>query len=402
MSKHKTNLKSPRSSSMEIEDSAVYLDHAGTTPLDPVVGEAMAPYWGQDFGNSSSSHRFGRRARIAVREAKESVAASLRCEADEILFTSGGTESNNLAIRGVVEAQNRRDHGTHFVTTAAEHHAILEPARYLHRRGFPVTILPVDAHGCVSPDLVADAVREDTALVSVIWANNEVGSINPIGKIGELLAEKGIRFHVDAVQAVGAVDLDVRANHIDLLTLSGHKIYGPKGVGILFAKRKVPIDPQITGGGQQHGFRAGTEAVPLVVGFSRALELAHAMRLRESERLSRLRDRLVETLCRLVPGCRLLGDPERRLPGHACFAFKDVSGAALVRDLDEFGIAVSESAACTSGDQEPSHVLRAMEVDPAHIAGVVRMTLGRSTRLSDIDRVLEVLPPLVAKLVTLV
>lgn len=376
----------------------IYLDHSATTPVDPRVLEAMLPYFSERFGNPSSPHHEGQTARRALEQARATIAAVLNAAPDEIVFTSGGSESDNLALRGVALAQAERGKGRHIVTTAIEHHAVLHTVEDLaQRHGFEVTLVQPDATGRITPEAVAAALRPDTVLVSVMYANNEVGTVNPIAEIARVVRERGIPFHTDAVQAPGYLPLDVQALGVDLLTLSGHKVYGPKGVGLLYIRRGVPLHPLITGGPHEGHRRAGTEAVPLIVGLAEALRLAEELRPTESARLARLRDRLLHEIPACIPEAQVSGHPTERLPFHASFTFAGLSGDALIRDLDELGFAVSGGSACSSGDQTPSHVLSAMGVPPERLMGPLRITLGRGTTEAHIERLLEVLPQLVAR-----
>ncbi len=378
----------------------IYLDHAATTPLDPEVRTAMEPYLTEAFGNPSSSHRWGRAARAAVDEARERVAQVLGADPREIVFTAGGTEADNLALRGVAWAARRAGRGRHLIVSAVEHHAVLHTAEELAADGFEVTVLPVDEEGFVDPDRVLEALRTDTVLVSLIYANNEIGTIQPIAEIGRVLRARGIPFHTDAVQAAGHLPLRVDELGVDLLSLSGHKFYGPKGVGVLYVRHGTPILPQITGGGQERGLRSGTENVAGIVGLAAALEKAERLRESEARRLRPLRDRLLEEIPRRIPGTRITGPRggDRRLPHHASFVFDGVAGDSLVLLLDREGIAASSGSACSAGVLEPSHVVLALGVPPEQAVGSLRLTLGRGTTPEQIDRVLEVLPRAVARI----
>ncbi len=378
----------------------IYLDHAATTPLDPEVRTAMEPYLTEAFGNPSSSHRWGRAARAAVDEARERVAQVLGADPREIVFTAGGTEADNLALRGVAWAARRAGRGRHLIVSAVEHHAVLHTAEELAADGFEVTVLPVDEEGFVDPDRVLEALRTDTVLVSLIYANNEIGTIQPIAEIGRVLRARGIPFHTDAVQAAGHLPLRVDELGVDLLSLSGHKFYGPKGVGVLYVRHGTPILPQITGGGQERGLRSGTENVAGIVGLAAALEKAERLRESEARRLRPLRDRLLEEIPRRIPGTRITGPwgGDRRLPHHASFVFDGVAGDSLVLLLDREGIAASSGSACSAGVLEPSHVVLALGVPPEQAVGSLRLTLGRGTTPEQIDRVLEVLPRAVARI----
>ncbi len=377
----------------------VYMDHSATTPVDPRVVEAMLPYFTEIYGNSASIHRFGRAAAKALEESRRTVAAILGCHPTEIVFTGSGTESDNLALRGVAFAQRRAGRGNHLIVSSVEHHAVLNTARQLEEVfGFEVTYLPVDESGMVNPDDVGRAIRKDTVLISVMYANNEVGTIQPIAEIARIARAKGIPFHTDAVQAGGMLDLDVNRLGVDLMTLSAHKFYGPKGVGVLYIRQGTPYLSTITGGGHERGRRAGTVNVAGIVGLATALRLAQEGRESENARLRRLRDRLVRGILERVPDARLTGHPTERLPHHASFVFKGINGEELLLALDVEGIAASTGSACTSGRPEPSEVLLAMGLPHEWAVGSLRLTLGKSSTDEDIDYVLDVLPRAVARL----
>jgi len=381
-----------------VMERLVYLDHAATTPVDERVLEAMLPYLRQHYGNPSSIHRPGRDAARALREAREQVAAILNCTPKEIIFTSGGTESDNLALRGIAFAQRAAGRGRHIVVSAVEHKAVLDTARELAERyGFEVTVVPVDEHGRVAVEDVAAALRPDTVLVSVMYANNEVGTIQPVEAIGALCRERGIPFHTDAVQAAGHLPLDVEALQVDALSISGHKVYGPKGVGLLYLRSGTPCWPQITGGGQEGGRRSGTENVPGIVGLAKALSLAHEDREAENARLKALRDHLVREVLARIPDVYLTGHPTERLPHHASFVIRGLEIQGVLMGLDLAGVAASSGSACTSAAQTPSHVLTAMGIPHEDAAGHLRLTLGRSTRKEDVDYAVQVLVDVVAR-----
>jgi cysteine desulfurase len=375
----------------------IYLDHAATTPVRPEVLEAMLPYFGGRFGNPSSIYRLGREARQAMDRARDTVAAALGCRPAEVLFTSCGSESDNLAIKGVAYAC--RDRGNHLITTQVEHHAVLHTCEWLERyAGFEVTYLPVDHHGLVELPALEAAITDRTTLVSVMLANNEVGTIQPLPAIAALLRPRGIIFHTDAVQGGGALDLNVGRLGVDLLSLSGHKFYAPKGVGILYVRQGTPLLPQMQGGGQERNRRAGTENVPYVVGAATALELATEELAPGNARLVQLRDRLIQGVLERVPGARLTGHPTERLPNNASFVFEGVEGEALLLALDQLGICASTGSACTSGSLEASHVLKAMGLPASLAQGSLRLSLGKGTDEDQIDRTLEALPSLVERL----
>lgn len=380
---------------MALPDGTIYLDHAATTPTDPAVVAKMLPYFSETFGNPSSIYALGRRSHQVLDEAHALVAQALNCRPTEIIFTGGGSEADNLAIKGVALAARRR--GMHVVTSAIEHHAVLHTCQFLEQQGLEVTYLPVDGFGRIDPSQVAAALRDDTALVTLMYANNEVGTIQPIAEIGALCRARRIPFHVDAVQAGPTLDLDVQRLNVDLLSLSAHKFYGPKGVGVLYVRQGTRLQPQILGGSQERNRRAGTENVPGIVGAGEALRLARHDRDAESARLVRLRDRLIEGVLRL-PDTRLTGHPTDRLPNSASFAFAGIEGESLLLNLDLLGIAASSGSACTTGAVEPSHVLTAMGLSADEARGHLRLTLGRSTTDADIDTVLQALPDILERL----
>jgi cysteine desulfurase len=379
------------------ERRTVYLDHAATTAVDPRVVEAMLPYFTDQYGNASSIHSLGREARRAIDEARADVAGILNCSPEEIVFTSCGTESDNLAIRGVAWMNRRR--GDHIITSPIEHHAVSHTCEQLERQfGFEATYLPVDGYGRVDPREVERAIGDTTVLISIMYANNEVGTIEPIAEIGEIARRHGIPFHTDAVQAAGALSLDVQELNVDLLTLSGHKFYGPKGVGLLYVRQGIDLVPVQTGGGHEKERRAGTENVPYVVGLATALKLAEERREEESQRVTALRDRLIAGVLSSIPHCQLMGHSSERLPNNANFVFEYVEGEGILVSLDMEGIAASGGSACATGSTEPSHVLLAMGVRPDVAQGSLRLTLGRENTEQDVDRVLEVLPGIVERL----
>lgn len=374
----------------------VYLDHNATTPTHSEVVKAMLPYYGDIYGNASSIHRFGQEARKAVDEARERVATSLGAKAEEIVFTSGGTEANNFAIKGVAYAHEKKGRG--IITSSIEHHAVLNPCKYLEEKDFKVTYLPVDEQGFVDPDDVRKAITDETILITIMHANNEVGTIEPIEKIGRIAREKGIIFHTDAIQSVGKIPVKVDELNVDLLSLSAHKIYGPKGIGALYIRKGTRIEPLIHGGHHERNRRAGTENVPAIFGFGRAVEIACEMIPEESKQLIHLRDKLWNGIRERIDAVKLNGHPLHRLPNTLNVSFKFVEGESIILNLDMKGIAVSSSSACTSGSLEPSHVLGAMGVEPAVAQGSIRFSLGKDNTEEDIDYVLEVLPEIVSRL----
>jgi cysteine desulfurase len=376
----------------------IYLDHSATTAVDPRVVEAMLPFWTEMYGNPSSIYRLGRRAAAALEDARRRIARILNCQPAELIFTSCGTESDNLAIRGVLlvaAVKGKR----HIITAPAEHHAVLHTAADLAEHlDCDVTHVPVDRQGIVEPAAVAAAIRPDTALISIMYANNEVGAIQPIAEIGAIARERGIPFHTDAVQAGGYLPLDVEALNVDLLALSAHKFYGPKGVGLLYVRRGVRLLPVQTGGGQERGRRSGTENVPYIVGMTEALEIAHAERESETQRLTALRARLIDGLAAAVPGIRLTGHPTQRLPGHASLLVSGAEAEAMLIALDLAGVAASSGSACATGAPTPSHVLTAMGYSPQEAMGALRLTLGRENTEAEVDLVVAKLAEIVARL----
>jgi cysteine desulfurase len=376
----------------------VYLDHAATTPVDQHVLQAMLPYFSERFGNPSSIHRSGRAALDALDEARDNVAAVLGAGPKEIVFTGGGSEANNLAIKGVALAQRAAGKGAHIITSAIEHHAVLHAVEALEAAGFSATILPVDPDGLVDPDDLRAALRPDTVLVSIMYANNEIGTIQPIAELGAICREQGVPFHTDAVQTAGALPLNVQSLNVDLLTLSAHKFYGPKGVGSLFVRRATPLLPQINGGGQERRRRAGTENVAGIVGLALALRLAEEQRESYARTCVALRERLLAGIRARIPMVELNGHPTRRLPNNLNVTFEYVEGESMLLLLDQQGIAASSGSACTSGSLEASHVLLALGLPPERAIGAIRFTVGRATTPHEIDYVLDVLPPVIERL----
>ncbi len=374
----------------------IYLDHAATTPVDPRVLEAMLPYLGRSFGNPSSIHSLGLESRRAVAAAREQVATLIGAGADEIVFTSGGTEADNLAIKGVAAANSHR--GRHIVTTRIEHHAVERSCRYLEEQGFTVTCVGVDPHGLVDPGDIEKAITGQTILISVMHANNEVGTIQPLEEIGRLARARGICFHTDAVQTVGHIPVRVNELGVDLLAISGHKLHGPKGVGALYVRQGTRISPLMHGGGQERGLRSSTENVPGIAGLGRAAEIAGAEMAAEMPKLVGLRDRLARGILESVPQVRLNGHPLRRLPNNVNVSVASVEGESLAVSLDLEGMAVSTGSACSSETGDASAVLTAMGVPVELARGSVRFSLGRETTDVEIDRVLEAFPGIVARL----
>ena len=383
-------------------DGIVYMDHAGTTPLAPDVLRSMTPYFTELFGNPSSIHTVGQEARYALDEARERVARVLNCRPRDVVFTSGGTESDNAAIVGGATAL--QETGNHVITSSVEHHAVLHTAQHLESQGFDVTYLPVDSDGIVQPEAVQRAITDKTTLVSIMYANNEIGVVNPIPEIAQVIKQRAaelsrtILFHTDAVQAAGYLDLDVRKLGVDLLSLSGHKFHGPKGTGVLFIRRGAPFLPYLLGGGQERERRSGTENIPGIVGLSVALEAADARREQTGQHCGELRDRIVAEVLERVPGSRLNGHPTRRLPNNANFSFPGVEGEPILLGLDMAGIAASSGSACSSGSLEPSHVLLALGQSAEVARGSLRLTLGKDNTEEQVDYLIDVLVGLVERL----
>jgi cysteine desulfurase len=380
---------------MIMSERIIYLDHAATTPLDRRVLDAMIPYMTTEYGNASSIYTLGRHAMQAIDRSREQVAEIIHSRPTEIAFVGCGSESDNLAIKGVAFASQKK--GNHLITSSIEHHAVLHTCQYLERFGFKTTYLPVDAYGRVNPDDVAKAITDQTVLVSIMFANNEVGTIEPIAEIGRICRAKKVPFHVDAVQAGGSLPIDVAALNADLLSLSAHKFYGPKGMGILYVRQGIRILPQLQGGSQERGRRAGTENVAGIVGTATALQLAYEEMPTVMPRLMALRDRLIQGVLQ-IPQSRLTGHPTERLPNNASFCFEGVEGESILLGLDMLGIAASSGSACTSGSVEPSHVLVAMGLPLEWARGSLRLTLGKENTEDDIETVLSALPGIIAKL----
>lgn len=374
-----------------------YLDYAATTPLDERVLEKMLPYFREDFGNPSSVHYFGQRAEAALEDARQMVAGLLHARAEEIIFTACGTESDNLAIRGVALAQQKKGK-RHILISPVEHHAVLHTAHQMAELfGFEVEEIPVDEYGRVDPQEVAVSIRPDTALVSVIYANNEIGTINPVAEIGAVCRERGVPFHTDAVQAAAHLPMDVERDQVDLLAIGAHKFYGPKGVGALYVRRGTPLISTLTGGKQENNLRAGTHNVPYIAGLAEALRLAQESVEERARRVTPLRDRLIGTVLEEIPRARLTGHPVERLPNHASFVFEGVDGNTLLQMLDAAGFACSSGSACKTGDPQPSEVLTAIGLSRSWALGSLRVTLGQATTAQDVDAFLQVLPEMVER-----
>jgi len=374
----------------------IYLDHNSTTPLHPEVLEAMLPYYKEAFGNPSTIYSFGQETRKVTDEAREKVANLIGASPEEIIFTSGGTEADNLALKGVAAALEKK--GKHIVTSSVEHHAVLSTLKYLEKRGYKVSFLPVDEYGFLDPKKVKEAITSQTVLISMMHGNNEVGTIEPISEIGEIAQKSGIYLHTDAVQTIGKIKVNVDDLKVDLLSLSAHKFYGPKGVGALYVRKGTRIHPLLHGGYQERRRRAGTENVAGIVGLGKAAEIASKEMVQQSRRESNLRDKLEKMIKENINHCRLNGHPTRRLPNTLNVSFEFIEGESLILNLDLKGIAASTGSACTSGSLEPSHVLMAMGVPPEIAQGSIRFSLGRDTGKEDIDYTVENLVEIVARL----
>ena len=379
-----------------MEKRIIYADHAATTAVSEEVLQAMLPYFTQNFGNPSSIYRIGRENERAVLDARSRIAACLGAEPKEIFFTAGGSESDNWAIKGIADklaAKGKK----HIITTVFEHHAVLHTCEFLEKHGFEVTYLPVSPEGLIDPQQVADAIREDTALVTIMYANNEIGTVQPIPEIGKICREKQVLFHTDAVQAAGHLYVNVKEQNIDMLSLSAHKFHGPKGIGVLYAKRGIVLDNVINGGAQERGKRAGTENIPAIMGMAAALEEAFANLDKNNEKLIRLRDRLIEGLDK-IPYGELNGDRKNRLPGNVNFCFEGIEGESLLLLLDDKGICASSGSACTSGSLDPSHVLLAIGRPHEVAHGSLRLSINEETTEEDIDYMIEAVTDVVTYL----
>jgi len=379
-----------------MSDTTIYLDHAATTPVRTDVIEAMLPYFNQKFGNPSSIYSIGRDSKKAIEEAREKVAKAIGAQAKEIFFTGSGTEADNWAVKGAAYANRQK--GKHIITTTTEHHAVLHTCQYLESGGFEVTYLPVDADGLVTVEQVRAAIRSDTILVTIMFANNEIGTIQPIAEIGKVVRENGIYFHTDAVQAMGNVDINVSDMNIDMLSMSSHKFYGPKGIGALYIRKGVKITSFMHGGAQERGRRASTENVPSIVGLAKALELATENLVLYNKKLLALRERTINEIQKQIPFIKLNGHREKRLPGNVNFSFEFIEGESLLLMLDMKGIAASSGSACTSGSLDPSHVLLAIGLSHEIAHGSLRITFGEENSDSDVDYLMKVLPEIVQRL----
>ncbi len=374
----------------------IYLDHSATTPVHPQVLEAMIPYFREHFGNASSIHDWGREVKVVMEDCREKIGLLFGASAKEVFFTSGGTESDNLAIKGVAWANQNK--GRHIITSQIEHHAVLESCKYLSKQGFEITYLPVDRLGLVNPEDVREAIKSDTILVSIMHVNNETGAIQPIEEIGRITKERGVYFHTDAVQSAGKLPIKVDELNLDLFSLSAHKLYGPKGVGLIYIRQGTRIAPLSHGGHHEKGKRGGTENVAGIVGLSKAIEIAHQNMDEYNQKMRLLADEFYKRIKERVPDVFLNGEPGRRYCGIMNISFKGVEGESIILSLDMKGVAVSSGSACTSGTLEPSHVLSAMHVPPELAQASIRFSFGWDNTLEDIDYVVEVLPEIVNRL----
>lgn len=373
----------------------IYMDHSATTPVDPQVIQAMISTLTDSFGNPSSIHSFGQEAHKLIQKARKQVAGLIGADSEEIVFASGGTEADNMAIIGT--AKDRMGRGRHIITSQIEHHAVLNTCRQLEKEGFEVTYLPVNWFGEVELETVARAIRPDTILISIMHANNEIGTIQPIATMGRMARDKGIIFHTDAVQSVGRIPVDVKSLSVDLLSLSGHKFYGPKGTGALYVRSGTRLTPLLFGGGQERKWRSGTENVPGVVGLGLAAELARQHLPERSQHLGKLSQTVIDRILAEIPQAYLTGHPQKRLPGHASFVFQAVEGAAMLVFLDAEGIAVSGGSACTSNSFDPSHVLTALGLNKDAAHSSLRISLGKDNTLEDVERLMEVMPGIIER-----
>ncbi len=370
-----------------------YLDYAASTPVEPEVVRAMLPFFDKRYGNPASLHSWGREAKLAIDQARERVAALIGSRSEEIIFTSSGTEANNLALKGIALARK----SGHIITSAIEHHSVMNACKWLEKHGFDVTYLPVDRYGFVNPDDVEKAIKKDTILVSIMHSNNEIGTIEPIEQIARICRQHGIPLHTDAVQSFGKVPLDVKKLGVDMLSASSHKIYGPKGAGCLYVRSGLRLVPLLHGGHQEFEMRAGTEAVPAIVGFGKAAQIAKTRMASDAVRLTKLKKRLMKGIL-AIPDCWLNGHPKKCVPGIANFSFKYIEGESLVLRLDMAGIATSTGSACAEVELKPSHVLTAIGLSHVDAHGSLRISLGRHTKQAEIDRLLKILPGIVKEL----
>lgn len=372
----------------------IYMDHAATTPVAEEVVKAMLPYFAEHFGNASSIHSFGQEAKAALENSRKIIAKSINAKPEEIIFTSGGTESDNMTIKEIAFTNKNKNH---IITSAIEHHAVLHTCEFLEKQGFKVTYLPVDRYGLVNPTDVEKAITPKTVLVSIMHANNEIGTIEPIAEVGKICSKYKVYFHTDAVQTFGKVPINVKKMRIDLLSASAHKLYGPKGVGILYIKKGTKISPLIHGGGHEQGMRSGTENIVGIVGFAKAVQIARKNMRKEIKKETALREKLINSVLK-IPSSRLNGHPTKRLAGNANFSFDGIEGEALVMHLDMKGIAASTGSACSTRSLKPSHVLTAIGLTPIQAHGSLRLTLGRGNTELDVDYVLRILPDIIKNL----
>ncbi len=376
----------------------IYLDYAASTPVDPRVVDAMLPFFGHHFGNPSSTHFYGQKAEAAIESARETIAKALNCQPHEVVFTSCGSESDNLALRGAAWAARQERAANHILISPVEHHAVSHTAQQLADLfGFSVEFLPIDEYGMVSPETVAEHLRPDTAIVSIIHANNEIGTLNPIAEIGAVCRAKGVPFHTDSVQGAAHLPVDVQELNVDLLAIGAHKFYGPKGVGALFVREGTQLHPSQTGGSQELGRRAGTQNTPLIVGMAEALRLAQEEHETQTASFLAMRNKIIGQLLEEIPNSVLTGHPSERLPNHASFAFEGVDGNSLLMMLDVEGFACSSGSACKTGNPEPSDVLTSLGLSPEWALGSLRATVGKDTTPAEVDRLLNILPTLIER-----
>ncbi|MEN6573308.1 cysteine desulfurase NifS [Methanobacterium aggregans] len=374
----------------------MYMDHSATSPVDPEVFEAMKPYFQEEFGNASTLYKLGRDSKRAMEDARAHVASIIGAEPKDVIFTSGGTESDNIAIKGT--AYKLKNKGKHIITSNIEHPAVHETCKYLEKKGFEVTYIPVGTDGIVKVSDVETAIRDDTILITIMHANNEIGTVQPIAEIGKIAHEKGILFHTDAVQSVGKIPVDVNDLNVDMLSISSHKLYGPKGIGALYIKKGVRLEPIIHGGGHERGLRPGTENVPGIVGFGKACQLSEENLEEESARLTRLRNKLVDAVLKENEKAYLNGDREKRLPGNANFRFTGIEGESLILHLDSKGIAASTGSACSSTKLEPSQVLMAIGLEEVEAHGSLRISMGRENTEEDVEHAIVAIKEVVSTL----
>lgn len=385
------------------KDRKIYFDYAATTPVDSRVLKKMLPYFSKNFGNSMSFHQLGQQAKIALEESRKTIADFIGAKSSEIIFTSSATESNNFALKGIAFANKER--GNHIIISSIEHPCVMESALWLEKQGFEITKIKVDKYGLVDPQDIKKAIKKETILVSIIHASNEIGTIQPIEKIGKIIKElknqdfdSKVYFHCDAAQTLGKIPLNVKKLGVDLLTASSHKIYGPKGAALLYIKEGTKIEPLLHGGGQEMGFRSSTVNIPAIVGFAEAIKIAKKEMTKESERLKKLRDKIIKEILKKIPNSFLNGHPKKRLSNNINFSFDFVEGESIVAQLDLLGICVSTGSACSSAKLEPSHVLLAIGLEPQRAQGSLRISLGRQTSQKEVNYLIKVLPKIIKKL----